>query len=235
VGLASHNDAVVCACIRVLAALLQAELGLSSIAAAGSKAEAAGHSCQGWQEQQFSSRSQDEDQQQQQQQLDEQLQQQQQEQQAQDAQRLQIVTNSIDMCPDPRLSEPAEQPINSGASEELQLQSSSSSGISWQELLQLLLAAAAGPGSSAGVWAAALQELRQLLLHLADAMVLPAAAAASGVTESSQQGECSSSSSRCKFAAAKEALLCGVLPLALAALQEEQQELRRWAEMCCNA
>jgi hypothetical protein len=210
----------------VLAALLQAALGLRSLAQRGSKQPGVA-GADGQQEQ-------DQSQQQQQQQQPNQ-------QAAHTGRNVQSKWKQQEskhqFCSD-TISRPCSSATDD---EQLQLQgSSSSSTCSWQELLQLLLATAGEGARSAAVRAAALQELRQLLLHLADALSVsgvasaaPPAAAAAVAQEAvdadgQQSNQSSSSSSKCELAAARDALLPAVLPLALAALQEEQQELRRW-------
>jgi hypothetical protein len=233
VGLSSRNDAVVCACVRVLAALLHVALGLHSLAQRSSKPGLA--RADNWQEQGDSQQ----DQWQQQQHL-----------------KFQSAhADSVDNAsgqqqePEHQLRSDTVGRLRPSDSDDEQLQlhssSNSSSTASWQELLQLLLTAAGERARSAAVRAAALQELRQLLLHLADALGLSsvsppsssstsaavAAAAAPGREAEEEIGEQvkRSSSSGCELAASRDVLLAGVLPLALAALQEEQQELRRWA------
>jgi hypothetical protein len=220
VGLSSGNDAVVGACVRVLAALLQAALGLRSLSQPSSEHGLAGPNS--WEQQQHSQQDRC----------------QQQQHSPQNAQIHGIAQpNRQQQEPQQQLSSDAGQPYDD---EQLQLQtSSSSSTCSWQELLQLLLAAAGEPSRSAAVRAAALQELRQLLLQLADALSVPnlspASPSAAVVAEAvaAQAGDENGkqsiwSSSKVELAAARDALLPGVLPLALAALQEEAQELRRW-------
>jgi hypothetical protein len=229
VGLSSRNDAVVCACVRVLAALLHAALGLHSLAQPYSNPGLAGADC--WQEKGNS----------------QQHQRQQQQHSGQLATHTDSVVNNDGQQQEPQYRLPSDAlggPCPSDSDDEqLQLQSSSST-CSWQELLQLLLAAAGEGPRSAAVRAAALQELRQVLLHLAHAFSLlsvPTASAASAAavaapatasTKSTRvniRQQANRSSSGCELAAARDALLAGVVPLALAALQEEQQELRRWA------
>jgi hypothetical protein len=220
VGLASCNDAVVCACVRVLAALLQAQLGLQCSTQPDSKQRVAAHS---WRRLQEHPRDNSKEAGQQQQQ---------QQQQEQDAQPLHVPgTESQQLqqqLPHHLVSNTVDQPQSNIIGDELQLPSKSSSKVSWQELLQLLLRTAAATGSSATVRAAALQEMRLLLLHLADALSAADPAAPAGAGEAQGNQLAGSTSSRCcRLAAVRQALLPEVLQLALMALQEEQQEVRR--------
>jgi hypothetical protein len=211
----------------VLAALLQAQLGLHCSTQPDSKQRAAVHSWRGLQEHPHDN-SKEAGQQQQQQQL-----QQQQQQLQQDAQPLHVPGHESQQLqqqlPHHLVSNTVDQPQSNTIGDELQLASKSSRKLSWQELLQLLLRTAAAAGSSATVRAAALRELRLLLLHLADALsaAAPAAPAGAGEAQGNQLAGSSSSSRCCRLAAFRQALVPEVLQLALKALQEEQQELHR--------